>query len=100
MFVDGAVGPEVDQALAIRRAHDSAVVAGPQLGNANLHAAPVNHAAVDVRSPQQFVSHPRLDLTLADGVVGGDAAPALPGRVAPISWDGEPGARSPMVVPS
>ena len=99
-YVAGAVGPELDQAQALRRARASALVAGPQLGNATLSAAPVNHAAVDLRSPQQFVNHPRLDLTLADSVVGGDAAPSLPGRVAPLAWDGEPGAGSPLVVPS
>lgn len=99
-YIAGAVGPELDQALAARRAFQSAMVVGPQLGNANLQAAPVNVAAVDVRSPQQFVSHPRLDLTLADSDVGGEAAPSLPGRPAVLAWDGEPGAGSPLVVPT
>jgi hypothetical protein len=86
--IDGLVGPEFDQQAAARGRMNDSMLTGPALGNANFQGDRVNHANVDLRSPQQFTTHPNVELALADSAVGAENAPHLPGRVP--GPDGEP----------
>lgn len=83
-MIAGAQGPEVAQANAGAARFFSTLFAG---------AIPQGRPApntTDLRSPQRFVAHPRLDVTVAATAVGDDTArESLPGRVTPSMWDGE-----------
>ena len=80
-----AVGPETDQAATGARSFFTALFAG---------AVPEGRrpgVTVDRRAPQVFTKHPNID-AIATSAVGDDtAAEALPGRLTPSAWDGEPG---------
>ena len=88
----GGYGPDTAQADALAASVHRGLFAG-----AVTQGRPVGESA-DVRSPQMFVNHPSLEQLLANTAVGDDtAAEALPGRVFPGAWDGEPGWASPGV---
>lgn len=56
-------------------------------------------ASADVRSPQRFVTHPKVTDALESTSVATEVSmPHLPGRPAPAGWDGEPGAGAPYGV--
>lgn len=81
-MIAGAQGPEVAQASSGARAFFSTLFSGaiPQ-------GRPTPNTT-DLRSPQRFVHHPRLDIA-ATAVGDETARESLPGRITPSAWDGE-----------
>lgn len=97
VHVEGAGPEEVQQAQAQRSFH-SGLFAGA-VRNGTLAGVGSTRTSADFRSPQVFVEHPRLVTLVDDAAVNVQtAAPSLPGRVPPPSWDGEPGYAAPETV--
>lgn len=91
-FIAGA-GPE-QATLAALRARTGVTLMTDAVAQA-LRGRGFNRADVDVRSPQQFVQHPRVQL-LEQTTLGADLAwPRAPGRAPGAGWDGEPGYHAP-----
>lgn len=90
--IAGGYAPNVDQAATARQA-----LATGLLSDAVTQGRPPGDP-VDVNSPQQFPARPSLETLLAATAIGDDsAAEALPGRIFPGAWDGEPGWSAPGV---
>lgn len=81
----GGHGPDTDQAAAVAASGQAAMFASP-VGEGRGPGDPG-----DYRSPQVFVSHPRLIDAINTSAVGDDtASESLPGRIVPlVGWDGE-----------
>jgi hypothetical protein len=93
--VEGA-GPE-QAGLAAARHQTAVAIWGSPVPQALRR--PYRRADIDVRSPQVFVVHPRVQL-LAQTNLGADIAwPRVPGRAPAPGWDGEPGAHAPLEAP-
>lgn len=95
-FVSGA-GAEQVQLAALRRQTAVAQVPGDVVAQ-TFHGPGAGRrlATVDVRSPQQFVVHPKVQL-LEQTTLGADLAwPRAPGRAPTMGWDGEPGYAAPI----
>jgi hypothetical protein len=83
-FIAGGQGPELAQAATGAAAMLSALFSGP------IPQGKPAPNTTDLRSPQHFVAHPRMDLTVSSSAVGDETArESLPGRVTPSQWDGE-----------
>ena len=85
-YVANVMGPEVAQATAAGAAFASALVAGA-IGCGRPPAA-----TVDRRNPQVWNNRPNVMDAINTTAVGDETArEALPGRLTPSAWDGDPG---------
>lgn len=91
----GVVGPELAQLRRARRAFDGARFSDRVSQELKGRGRRVSFA--DLRSPQRFPRSPQIEHQLREVIAGADVGwPAVPGRVPPAGWDGEPGAHSPF----